>query len=186
MLLPFYYKISIRTSLSKQQVKEILFNNTVTSNGKTVEDKRATVINRQQFKETETNYLYKAKILDKKFILYRVLEGSVGGSPRNSLNPLCLGKLHQVDNECVIKLTFRSVIFVLIFMVVWTSAALFGILAIFLSSLKDGKYQDALFAIVLAIPFYFGFWLFNKFGFKKEVDKTLYFLNNIGLTQNGR
>jgi cytochrome c biogenesis protein CcdA len=71
-------------------------------------------------------------------------------------------------------------------MIVWTSAALFGILAIFISSLNDGKYQDALFAVGLAIPFYLAFWFFNKFGFKKEVEKTLHFFNSIGLTKNGK
>ncbi|HEX3167236.1 MAG TPA: hypothetical protein VHQ93_13300 [Chitinophagaceae bacterium] len=184
MLLPFYYTTSIKTNLSEQQVKDILYNNTVTDNGKTFKDKRAMVLNRQQFKNTETNYLYKAKIHGKTFRLYRILEGPVGGKPRNSFNPLCFGKLYHVDNECIIELTFRSVMFVLLFMFIWTSAAVFGILAIFISSLSEGKYQDALFALVLAIPFYLGFWFFNKFGFKKEVDKTLYFFNNIGLTKN--
>jgi hypothetical protein len=186
MLLPFYLTTSIATKLSEEEVKAVLHDNSITDNGKTSKDKKVTAWNEEQFKDTQKNYLYKAKIKQKRFKLYRIPEGAVAGKPSNSFNPLCFGKIYQSSDGCIIKLTFRSTIFVLIFMAIWTSGALFGILAIFIHSLNQNKYQDALFAIIVAIPFYLGFWFFNKFGFKKEVDRTLIFFNNIGLTKNGR
>jgi len=186
MRLPFYFTTSVTTKLSDEQVKAVLYDNSITDNGKTSKDKKVTAWNKEQFEGTQKNYLYRARIKQKNFKLYRIPEDSVGGKPSNSFNPLCFGKIYQRSDGCTIKLTFRSAIFVLFFMAIWTSGALFGILGIFIHSLNQSKYQDALLALVFAVPFCLGFWLFDKFGFKKEVDRTLFFFESIGLTKNGR
>ena len=186
MHFPFYYKTSIKTNLSQQQVRDILLMNTLTKNGKTFKDKKTIVLNARQFKITGTNYLYKSTISDKKFKIYRVLEGSVNGKPRNSFLPFCFGKLNQVDYNYIIPLTFRSARFVLLFMFIWTSGLIFGTVEIMMSEFQNGRLTGVLITPIVLSPFYLGIWVFNKFGFKKEVDKTLLFFENIGLTENGR
>jgi hypothetical protein len=182
MLLPFFYKTTIKTTLTEQQVRDIIVSNTITKNGKSFKDKRVKVWNKRQFEVTDKNYLYRAKFKNECFKLYRILDGE-----RNSFNPLCFGKLYQVGNDRFIKLTFRSAIFVLIFMFIWTSGVVFGTLAIFIGSINDGKYEDALLTPIMLSPFYLGLWFFHRFGFKKEVNRALHFFDSIELIKkNGR
>jgi hypothetical protein len=178
MNFPFYYTTFVATSISREQVIENLYKYTITDNGKTFKDKRATVINKYQYEKTGKNIIFKAKIKKTDFKLARILYSETGRHG-NSFNPFCFGKLEMENGSCVIKLQFRPAIVIIFFMLIWLGALLFGTVEIMINELQNGGMAGALITPIVLSPFYLLVWGFNKFAFKREVNRTLEFLNHI-------
>ena len=178
MKLPYYYRLTIRTWHSPAELAAVLRQHTLTEQGFSEKDQVLRANARRQAASGQPLDLFGTTFTATGFALARAL-------PEWDYTPgraVCVARWQPEGSGSRVRLTCKAVLFIRIFMFIWGFGAAFGILSIFVGSLSEGKYRDALITPFATIPFPLGFWLFHKLIFKNDVDKALRFLRSIGFT----
>jgi hypothetical protein len=177
MKLPYYYKLTIRTWHSPDELAALLRQHTLTEQGTSEKDQVVLARARRPAAAKEPGALFSTTFTATGFALFSTV-------PEWDYKPMgravCVARWQPEGSGSRVWLTCKAVLFIRIFMFIWGSGAAFGILAIFFGSLAEGKYQDALITPFAMLPFPFAFWLFHKLLFQNDVDKALRFLRSIG------
>ncbi|RYY13807.1 MAG: hypothetical protein EOO36_15245 [Cytophagaceae bacterium] len=176
MKLPYYYKLAFETLYSASELKARLVQHTLTDNRQGSKDNVLLANARRAAAHARPVALYCTEFTADGFALFRTV-------PDWDYQPVsravCVGRVLPCGTGCRVELTCKAVLFIRVFMFIWGFGAAFGILAILFSSLREGKYRDALITPFATSPFPFGFWLFHKVLFKNDVDKAVLFLRSL-------
>ncbi|RZK28175.1 MAG: hypothetical protein EOO61_22430 [Hymenobacter sp.] len=178
MKLPYYYKLSIKSLYSADEIRGILTKHTLTDTGISPKDSALKARAKNWADDSKSRDLYRTTLTATGFELFTV---PARWNYESVTTRVCVATFHGYGTGCRLVLTFKMVAFIRIFMYIWGFGVLFGSSSIFFGSLSEGKYRDALITPFAFIPFYLGFWFFHKVGFKDDVDKCLLFLRTIGI-----
>jgi hypothetical protein len=178
MRLPYYFKLSVKSLLSADEIRAILVKNTLTDTGISPKDSALKARAKNWADDSKSQDLYRTIFTATGFELYPALArwNYESGSVR-----VGVATFQPYGTGCRLVLTFKMVAFIRYFMYFWGAGVLFGGFSIFFHSLSEGKYRDALITPFAFSPFYLGFWLMHQVGFKSDVDKCLLFLRAIGI-----
>jgi hypothetical protein len=173
MKLPYYYKLTVRTWHSPDELAALLRQHTITEQRVGEKDNLLLANARRQAAAKEPGDLFSTTFTATGFALFSTV-------PEWDYKPMGRAVCVAHWQPEGVRLTCKAMLFIRIFMFIWGSGAAFGILAIFFGSLAEGKYRDALITPFATLPFPLGFWLFHKVIFKNDVDKALAFLRSLG------
>lgn len=152
MKLPLYRKITLHTQLTKDQVRQVILENT------TPRDNTILGVFNKQPSTKFKGFLYKDYFRIERVITYW-----------NSFIPLISGQLNTLPNGTEVTLTFKPYAFVVVFIIIWTGILLFATAITFINGINhDTLTKEALIPIGMLI---FGSILFTTL-FNSEFDSA--------------
>jgi hypothetical protein len=170
MTLPYYYTTTLRARLSNTQIASALRANSVDGLQNLAKLKKEVAWNRTDVRYTpeESDDTWK------KYRLVKLADAATGAR----LFPKCYFKMEDIGAYRLVQLKFRPVLFISIFMTIWSSGVLLATYAFLTLPFKTGKFSDAV-GILLMLPFHLAFWFFHKVIFKDGAKESVLLLKRI-------
>jgi hypothetical protein len=149
MKLPYYYTFTLHSPLSIAELKAALLANSAPG-----WQPRATA------KPTAAGFdaRYAPHVADtslRKYQLLKVVDPATGAR----LYPKCYLRAEERGTYCRVQLKFRPVLFLSIFMTIWSSGVLLATFGIGSETLRHHPEQAGF--LLIFLPFYLGFWFFH-------------------------
>lgn len=167
MKLPYYYTFTLHSSLSIGELKAALVANSAPG----WQPRHPAPPIAAGF---DTRYApHVADTSMRKYQMLKLLDPATGGR----LYPKCYLRAEERGTYCRVELKFRPVLFLSVFMTIWSSGVLLATFGIGSDTLQHHPEQAGF--LLIFLPFYLGFWFFHWATFSSLVPAYLQRLREV-------
>ena len=167
MKLPYYYTFTLHSSLSIGELKAAL----VASSAPGWKPRNPAPPAVADFDARYAPHVADTSL--RKYQLLKLLDPATGGR----LYPKCYLRAEERGTYCRVQLKFRPVLFLSVFMTIWSSGVLLATFGIGSDTLRHHPEQAG--ALLILLPFYLVFWFFHRVTFSSLVPVYLQRLREV-------